>query len=109
MQKNVFHYLVISLMFVTFCSLAGIGLLLGYVIPGGGKTFFFLERYEWGQIHLTLALVMLALVAAHLVMNRAWILHSTKRFMGDDWKPWLAGLSVAWIAVILIGWLAQLI
>ena len=110
MKKNDLKYLVDALLFVTFSSVAALGLLLGFVIPSGraahGETFFLgLHRHAWGEFHLYLALCFLGLLIVHVSLSWGWVVHSTKRFFGEGWKKALLVLACSWLLVVLIGWI----
>ena len=90
------------------CSIAVIGLLLGFIIPkekAVDKYFLGLHRHEWGDIHLYWSLFLLVLLFFHVLFNWAWIVNSTKRYFGENWRNVLWGFSVGWIAVLFIGWI----
>lgn len=114
MKKLTFKYIVDAILFVDICSVAAIGLLLGFVIPKGrefqaAKYFLGLHRHDWGDIHLYLALLLLALLSIHLWLSWTWIVQSTKRFFGDNWKHILWAIAAAWIVILIIGWIAVLL
>jgi len=89
------------------CSIAAIGLLLAVVIPEGkavraSKYFLGLHRHDWGDIHLYLSLLLLVLLILHLWFNWSWIIQSTKKYFGNNWKNALWCISGAWILVLVI-------
>jgi len=109
-NKNVLKYFINCLIFVNICSVAVLGLLLGFVIPKGGgrgaqNVFLGLHRHEWGDIHLALSLFLLGLLVIHILLGWKWVLQSTKRYFGVHWKNWLWVVSVAWMFVLLVSWL----
>jgi len=109
MKRNDWKYLLDSLLFVNISSIAAIGLLLAFVIPKGKrlqaeKYFLGLHRHDWGDFHLYLSLSLLVLLVLHIWLNWTWVAQSTKRYFGDRWKKYLWGLSCAWFAVLLFGW-----
>lgn len=111
MKKNPLKYIINALLFVDICSIAVIGLLLGFVIPSGreyqgGKYFLGLHRHEWGDIHLYLSFLLLVLLIFHLWFNWTWIVQSTKRYFGDHWKNALWCMSGAWALVLIVAWIA---
>ena len=79
-------------LFVDMCSIAVIGVFLGFVIPkgriydGSQKYFLGLHRHQWGDIHLYLSLLLLILLIFHIWFNWKWVVQSTKRYFGDKWK-----------------------
>jgi len=62
--------------------------------------------HEWGDIHLYLSLFFLVLLFFHVWFNWAWIVNSTKRYFGENWRNVLWGFSVGWIVVLVVGWIA---
>ena len=110
MNKHDWKVLIDILMFVDMCSIAVIGLLLGYVIPTGSgpgvnKYFLGLHRHDWGDLHLNLSLFLLFLLIFHLVFNWTWIAATARRYFGERHQQVLTGLCFAWIAVLFIGWM----
>jgi hypothetical protein len=109
MNKNAFKYLISAALFIDICSIAVIGLLLGFVIPKGGRAsnyFLGLHRHEWVDVHLFLSILLLTLLIFHLWFNWTWIVQATKRYFGDRWKNALWFISGAWILVLIVGWIA---
>jgi len=109
MKRNDWKYLLDSLLFVNISSIAAIGLLLAFVIPTGKrpqaeKYFLGLHRHDWGDFHLYLSVSLLVLLVLHIWLNWTWVAQSTKRYFGIRWKKYLWGLSCAWFAVLLFGW-----
>ena len=86
MERNALKYMVDVLLYVFFCSMAVVGLLLGFVIPRGrhGEPFFWgLHRHQWGQIHLVLSLLLLALVVTHIWLNWRWVVQISRRLFAE--------------------------
>ena len=113
MNKNALKYLIDVILFVDICSVSVIGLLLGFVIPSGRvypaeKYFLGLHRHDWGNIHLYLSVFLLILLFFHLWLNWTWILQSTKRYFGSNWKTALLCISGAWIVVLIAAWIARI-
>jgi hypothetical protein len=110
MKKNDWKYLIDALLFVGMCSLAVTGLLLAFVIPSGkapdvSKYFLGIHRHAWGDIHLYVALSLLAILVLHVWLNWAWVCHWTKDYFGVHWKKVLWGMSGAWLIVLFAGWI----
>ena len=111
MKNNFLRYLIAVILFIDMCSIAMIGLLLGFIIPEGkahqaSKYFLGLHRHEWGDIHLYLSIFLLVLLFFHIWFNWTWIVQSTKRYFGNNWKNVLWCFSAAWLMVLFIGWVA---
>ncbi|MGC8494178.1 MAG: DUF4405 domain-containing protein [Syntrophobacteraceae bacterium] len=108
MNRHLLKFCVDVLLFIDVCSIAAIGFLLAFVVPAGRageKYFLWLHRHDWGDIHLYLSVFLLVLLILHLWLNWAWITASTKAYMGEKWKQFLGWLACAWLAVLLVGWL----
>ncbi len=110
MTRNSLKYVASALLFVDLCSVAILGLLLGFVIPSGnasgaGKIFLGLRRHAWADIHLTLAIAFLALIALHVWLNWDWVVGTTKKFFGEQWQNVIWILSGSWVAVIIAAWI----
>ena len=110
MKRNDWKYLATALLFVDFCSIFVIGLLLAFVIPSGKgryaeKYFMGLHRHDWGDLHLYLALLLVGLLILHVWLNWTWVAHSTKRYFSSRRKKALLGLSCAWLVVLVFGWI----
>jgi hypothetical protein len=111
MKKNSIKYFIDAILFVDICSIAVIGLLLAFVIPEGrtgrtSKYFLGLHRHDWGDIHLFLSILLLSLLVLHLWFNWTWIVQSSKRYFGNNWKNALWCISGAWILVLVIAYVA---
>ncbi|MEJ2037734.1 MAG: DUF4405 domain-containing protein, partial [Desulfosarcinaceae bacterium] len=70
MKKNVLKYLIDTALFIDICSIAVIGLFMAVAIPSGGgerasKHFLGLHRHDWGNIHLSLSLLLLVHLGFH--------------------------------------------
>ena len=84
MEKQKINFVVDACMFICMMPLAGIGFLMKFVlIPGKERMdvyghnvdlfFLGLDRHEWGTIHLWIAYILLALLAAHIMLHLRWI------------------------------------
>ncbi len=80
MSKGKWNFIIDAIMFVLMAAIAGLGLLIKYVLlPGTERwikygrsvdlTFWGLDRHDWGRIHLILALVLVALLALHIILH----------------------------------------
>jgi hypothetical protein len=113
MTKNHIKYIIDTLLLAHISSIAILGFLLGFVIPKGRSraeaAFGGLHRHDWGDIHLYLSISLLALLTVHLWLNWRWIVQSTKRYFGNQWKVWLWAVSGAWIAVLACAWIIAVV
>lgn len=62
-------------LYLTFCALAGTGLLLEVRLDDedGPVRILGLGRDDWGEIHIVVAIVFAALSVLHFVLNWPWI------------------------------------
>lgn len=110
MSRNTLKYIVAALLFVDMSSIAVLGLLMAFLIPSGNvpheaKFFLGLHRHEWGDIHLTLSIVLLGLIGWHVWLSWDWVAGFTKKFFGEKWRNALWTLSGAWFGVIFLAWM----
>lgn len=89
------------LLYLSFCTLIGTGLLMAFrLIPGnrGGQGLQVLgwNRHQWGDLHAWVSYGFAALVVWHLVINWAWL----KKVAASDhvWRL-IVGL-IAGVAII---------
>jgi hypothetical protein len=80
MDRPRLNFIIDTIMFVLLAAIAGIGLLMNYILlPGreawavyGSRVELFwlgLDRHQWGDIHFYLALTMLAFLALHIYLH----------------------------------------
>jgi hypothetical protein len=62
-------------LYMAACALAGTGLLLEFRMDTeeGVVRLFGMGRDDWGEIHIIVAIMFLALTGLHLALNWAWI------------------------------------
>lgn len=91
------------LLYAGFCALTGTGLLLSFRMPPGsrggrGLEFLGLGRHDWGDVHLWIALAVIALTVAHLVLNWAWV-----KKVGSDGRFWgLLGKGSVGLVLVVV-------
>ena len=89
------------LLYLLFCALAGTGLLLEYKTPldeGESTQLFGVPGEDWGEIHLWLGIVVVALVGFHLALN--WRKMS-KIVLGG--RLWTSVTTIAVGVVMIVG------
>lgn len=95
------------LLYLEFCVLTGIGLMLGFRLSPGseggrGLTVLDMGRHDWGDIHLWVGIAFIATVVAHLLMHWKWLRNVGARLRA--WPLWgglLAGVAIV-LAFILL-------
>lgn len=76
MKRTHLNFAIDCLGFAGFVLLTATGVLMRYVLPPGSghwTTVWTLDRHEWGSIHFWIAVVFLAVLAAHLFLHWRWI------------------------------------
>lgn len=80
MDKPRLNFVIDAVMFVLLMAIAGLGLLMKFVlIPGRERwakygrnvelSLFGLDRHDWGAIHFYLALILLGVLILHLILH----------------------------------------
>lgn len=90
-------------LWIDFCALSGIGLLIAFRLPpgsrgGSGLSALGLTRHQWGDVHTWLGYGLIALVIAHLALHWRWLWQaaSKKRSL------WLLGGLGAGALLVLV-------
>lgn len=92
MDKSKVNLIIDALMFLCVMAIAGIGLLIKYVLLPGKETaavygrkvdlfLFGMARHAWGAIHLIIAFVLLGLLTLHVVLHWNMIMSIYCRFI----------------------------
>jgi hypothetical protein len=109
-KKADLKLIVDGLLFVSTVGVVLIGLLLGFVIPGGpavsgeAKYLLGLHRHAWGDIHLYLGITFAAFAALHLVLGWSWIKGKARQLFQWRWTVAMASMPVLALLVVLILW-----
>lgn len=76
-MKRVQQNLVVDVVaFAAFVLLAATGVVMAYTLPprsGHTTTLWGLSRHEWGDVHVWIAVFLMALLAVHLAFHWKWI------------------------------------
>ena len=113
MDKSKLRFVVQALMFLCLMAVAGIGLLMEFVlIPGKEKiakygrnvnlTFLGLDRNDWVEVHLYIALTFLSLLAVHLALHWKKVVGLYNKMIPDQKRRNIIALAFLLISVILI-------
>jgi uncharacterized iron-regulated membrane protein len=86
------HFVLDTVIFGLFVVVMVTGLVLWFVLPGGGyrggrnpaydAVLLTLTRFEWRNIHNWAGLAMGILAALHMVLHLPWIVCQVKRLLG---------------------------
>ncbi len=92
MKRWHWNYVIDASMFLSMMALAGIGLLLKYVLLPGRDArlkydmqvdlaFLGLDRHQWATIHFIVSLVLLTLLLLHIILHWSMIVTLYRRFV----------------------------
>jgi len=94
MSKPKLFFFIDALMFLCLMAIAGLGFLMKYVLLPGRERWakygrnvdlYWLgwDRHDWGQIHLYLALIFLALLVLHIILHWQQIIGLYAKFISN--------------------------
>lgn len=94
MDKSKGNLIINTLMFLCVMAIAGIGMLIKFVLLPGKETaavygrkvdlfLFGMDRHAWGTIHLIIAFVFLGLLTLHVVLHWNMIVSIYCRLIGS--------------------------
>lgn len=112
-MKGKINFIIDVMMFVLMAILAGIGLLIKYVLLSGedrwikyGRnvdlSFWGLDRHEWGTIHLWIAIVLIVLLVLHIILHWKMIICLYKKIIGNKSGRIICGSALSVITVLFI-------
>ena len=113
MDKPKINFVIEVLMFLCLMAMAGLGLLMKYMLLPGRKawvkygsnvelTWLGWDRHDWGEIHLYLAFLLLGLMAIHLILHWKMILGLYGKLIPDPKTRTRIAIAFLIITVILI-------
>jgi hypothetical protein len=91
-DKSRLNFITDALMFLVLMAMAGLGFLMEYIlVPGRERwvkygrnvnlTLFGWDRHDWGDIHLDLGLIFLALLVVHVILHWRQIVGLFQKFV----------------------------
>jgi len=114
MEKSKLNLVIDALLLLLLClaAIAGIGLLIKYVlVPGyqrweiyGRNVSLFLcglDRHQWGTIHFIIGLVFLALLVLHVVLHWQMVVGICRKLIPNRLTRWFIALILLVVAIIL--------
>ncbi len=112
MKKPKLNLVIDALLLLCLAAIAGIGLLMKYVlvpgyqrweIYGRNVSLFFwrLDRHQWGTIHFIIGLVFLALLVLHVVLHWQMIVEIYRRLIPNRFARWVVALILICITALL--------
>lgn len=81
MSKSAINFLVDAVALAAIMLLGATGVLIRYVLPPGSGHFsqlWGMDRHQWGQIHLWIAVALLSTVVLHLFLHWHWVVCTVK-------------------------------
>lgn len=99
--KVLFRQVLDLALYLSFCTLAGTGLILAFKLPPGsrggrGLTALGWSRHDWGDLHTWIAYLFISLIVCHLIINWSWLVKCAAS--GRSWRLF-AGLA-AGLAIV---------
>lgn len=114
MKRWHWNYLIDALLFLSMMSIAGIGLLMKYILLPGrdvhllygrqGELFFLgLDRHQWGTIHFIISLVLLGLLLLHIILHWSMIITFFKKFVPRKNIRYVLGYAFVIMSIVFLG------
>ncbi len=114
MIKAKLNLIIDALLLLCLAGIAGIGLLINYVLVPGFQRweiyernvnlfFWGMDRHEWGTIHFVLARILLGLLVLHVVLHWQTIVSISRRLIPSRPVRWIAAVVLANLAIVLLG------
>jgi hypothetical protein len=111
-DKPKLNFIIDALMFLVMMAMAGLGLLMKYVlIPGKERwakygrnvdlTLLGWDRHDWGDLHLYLGFTLLGLLILHIILHWKQIVGLFQRFIPPERRT-LVLLIFVLLAMLLI-------
>ncbi len=112
MSKSVINLMIDGLLFLLLFAMAGLGLLIKYVLLSGYQTneiyggnvellFWGLDRHQWGTIHLWVSLVFVFFIFLHVILHWTMIVCIAKKIIAGSGTRLVVSFSLAFLAIIL--------
>ena len=112
MEKSKLNLVIDALLLLCLAAIAGIGLLIKYVlvpgyqrweIYGRNVSLFFwrLDRHQWGTIHFIIGLVFLALLVLHVVLHWQMVVGIYRKLLPNRFARWIITLILLMVTIIL--------
>jgi hypothetical protein len=111
-NKSKINLVIDAIMFVVIMAVAGLGLLIKYVllpgykineIYGSGTELYFwgLDRHQWGTIHLYLALFLVILLLLHIILHWDMIVCIFRQMIAARIIRYFLAISIAAVGLFL--------
>jgi hypothetical protein len=102
--RKIYPRILNLLLWLSFCAMAGTGLLLAFRMPPGsrggrGLEALGLERHEWGDLHTWISYVFIATIVIHLALHWRWLWQIAGRIRA--W-PIIAGIGLGLLLLLFL-------
>jgi hypothetical protein len=115
MNKSKLNFIIDATMFLTMMAMAGLGLLMKYIMPPGRVlrekygsnpelTWLGWDRHDWGDIHFYLALTFLTLLVLHIILHWSQILGLFHRLVPNPRGRSRIAIIFVLLSLLLIWW-----
>jgi hypothetical protein len=112
-MKGKINFIIDVIMFLLMAVLAGVGLLIKYVLLSGENrwikygrnvdlSFWGLDRHEWGTIHLWIAIALVALLVLHIILHWNMIICLYKKIIGNKTGRIICGSALSVITLLFV-------
>jgi len=112
-MKAKLNFVIDIIMFVLIGLLAGLGLLIKYVLLSGTErwliyernvelTYMGLDRHQWGNIHLWIAIALVAFLVLHIILHWNMIVCLYKKLMGNKTSRIVCGSVFSIITLLFV-------
>jgi len=112
MKRAKLNLIIDALLLLCLAAIAGIGLLIKYVLVPGYQLweiydrnvslfFWEMDRHQWGTIHLIIGIVFIALLVLHVVLHWQMIVGIYRRLIPNRFARWITALILLVITIIL--------
>ena len=113
MTKSKLNLVIDALLLLCIAAIAGIGLLMKYVLVPGYQRwviynrnvellFWGLGRHDWGAIHFVIALVFLALLILHVVLHWGMIVGIYRKLIPSRLVRFITTVILIFLTILLL-------
>lgn len=113
MKKSKLNLVIDALLLLCIAAIAGIGLLMKYVLLPGYRQweiyernvdlfFWGLDRHEWGAIHLVIGFVFLALLVLHVVLHWGIIVGIYRKLIPNGFVRCIITILLICLTILLL-------
>lgn len=113
MKKSKLNLIIDALMLLCIAAIAGIGLLIKYVLVPGFKrweiynqnvdlSYWGMDRHEWGSIHFIIALTFLVLLIIHIVLHWPVIINIYCELIPNSFVRRVIAVIIICLVILLV-------